>query len=84
MSKWAVIKNLNYKQVGALFVWFLKHPFFMFATFKATLITLLEPVIATLFAIYIIGEAFDIYGLIGMFLIAICLILQMIKPPNNI
>lgn len=51
---------------------------------KATLITLLEPVIATLFAIYIIGEAFDIYGLIGMFLIAICLILQMIKPPNNI
>lgn len=40
MSKWEVIKNLNFKQIGALFVWFLKHPFFMFATFKATLITL--------------------------------------------
>lgn len=40
MSKWDVIKNLNYKQVSALFVWFLKRPFFMYATFKATLITL--------------------------------------------
>jgi len=51
---------------------------------KATLITLLEPVIATLLAIYIVGEMFDIYGLVGMFLIAICLTLQMIKRPNNI
>jgi hypothetical protein len=40
MTKWEVIKNLNFKQTGALFVWFLKHPFFMYATFKATLITL--------------------------------------------
>jgi hypothetical protein len=40
MSKWSVIKNLNFKQIGALFVWFLKHPIFMYATFKATLKTL--------------------------------------------
>jgi DME family drug/metabolite transporter len=47
---------------------------------KATLITLLEPVVATLLAILIVGEAFDIEGWIGMFLIAICLTLQIIKP----
>jgi DME family drug/metabolite transporter len=47
---------------------------------KATLITLLEPVVATLLAIIIVGEAFDIEGWIGMFLIAICLTLQIIKP----
>lgn len=40
MTKWEVIKNLNYKQISALLVWFLKHPFFMFATFKATIHTL--------------------------------------------
>lgn len=40
MSKWEVIKNLNFKQINALFVWFLKHPIFMLATFKATVITL--------------------------------------------
>ncbi len=40
MSKWVIIKNLNLKQIVALFVWFLKHPIFMLATFKATLITL--------------------------------------------
>jgi len=40
MSKWEVIKNLNYKQMSALLVWFLKHPLFMFATFKATVHTI--------------------------------------------
>jgi len=40
MSKWEIIKNLNFKQIGALFVWFLKHPFFMFAAFRATVNTL--------------------------------------------
>lgn len=40
MSKWVIIKNLNLKQTGALFVWFLKHPIFMLATFKATVVTL--------------------------------------------
>ena len=50
---------------------------------KATLITLLEPVVATLLAIIIVGEAFDIEGWIGMFLITICLTLQIIKPPKT-
>ena len=40
MTKWEVIKNLNFKQTSALFVWFLKHPIFMLATFKATANTL--------------------------------------------
>lgn len=40
MTKWEVFKNLNFKQIGALFVWFLKHPIFMLATCKATIITL--------------------------------------------
>ena len=35
-----VIKNLKFKQINALFVWFLKHPIFMYATFKATFKTL--------------------------------------------
>tara|TARA_R110002126_G_scaffold124451_4_gene266537 strand:+ start:44162 stop:44647 length:486 start_codon:yes stop_codon:yes gene_type:complete len=40
MSKWEVIKNLNFKQTGALFVWFLQHPIFMYATFIATVHTI--------------------------------------------
>lgn len=40
MTKWEVIKNLNFKQTSALFVWFLKRPIFMLATFKATVNTL--------------------------------------------
>ncbi|WP_439130468.1 DUF6973 domain-containing protein [Polaribacter sp.] len=40
MYKREIIKNLNYKQICALFVWFFKHPFFMLATVKATIITL--------------------------------------------
>lgn len=40
MSFWNIFKNLNYKLVGNLFVWFLKHPLFMFATVKATYYTL--------------------------------------------
>ena len=40
MSKWEIIKNLNLKQIGALFVWFIKHPIFMLATFKATVNTI--------------------------------------------
>jgi hypothetical protein len=40
MRKWEVVKNLNLKQTGALFVWFLKHPIFMYATLNATLKTL--------------------------------------------
>ncbi|MDU0353683.1 EamA family transporter [Paraglaciecola aquimarina] len=47
---------------------------------EATLITLLEPVVATLLAISIVGEVFNYLGLLGMFLIGVCLLLQIIKP----
>ncbi len=40
MSKWKIIKSLNFKQVIVLFKWFLKHPIFMYATFRATVKTL--------------------------------------------
>lgn len=40
MSKWKIIKSLNFKQVIVLFGWFLKHPIFMYATFIATVKTL--------------------------------------------
>lgn len=49
---------------------------------KATLITLFEPVVATLLAIIILGETFDINGWIGISLLTICLILQVIKLPK--
>lgn len=42
----------------------------------ATLITLLEPAVATLFAIAIVGEKFRPIGWLGMLFIAICLVLQ--------
>lgn len=50
---------------------------------KATLITLLEPVVATLLAITIVGETFDANGWIGMIFITLCLVFQMIKPPTK-
>ncbi|WED23678.1 EamA family transporter [Vibrio sp. JC009] len=48
---------------------------------KATLITLLEPAIATIFAITIVGEKFYSIGWIGMLFIGICLVLQVVKLP---
>jgi DME family drug/metabolite transporter len=51
---------------------------------KATLITLLEPVVATILAIVIVGEVFDTNGLIGMLCISICLMFQMIKLPKRL
>ena len=50
---------------------------------KITLITLLEPVVATLLAVVIVGEVFDIKGWIGMVLIVICLLFQIIKIPTK-
>ncbi|NMH60567.1 DMT family transporter [Alteromonas ponticola] len=44
----------------------------------ATLLTLIEPVVATLLAIYLLGEAFNVVGWIGMVMISLCLILQSI------
>ena len=49
---------------------------------QATLITLLEPIVATILAIIIIGEAFSPIGWLGMGLMVICLLLQVIKIPK--
>lgn len=43
---------------------------------KATLITLIEPLVATLLAVLIIGESFKMMGWFGMLLISLCLLLQ--------
>ena len=51
---------------------------------KVTLITLLEPVVATLHAVVIVGEMFDFKGWIGMLLILICLLFQIIKMPTKL
>lgn len=49
---------------------------------RATLITLLEPVMATLFAIGIVGESFSATGISGMVAIGICMTLQTIRWPK--
>jgi len=43
---------------------------------KATLITLIEPLIATLLAVFIIGEKFKLIGWIGALLVSLCLLIQ--------
>lgn len=50
---------------------------------QATLITLLEPIVATILAILIIGETFSPIGWLGMGLMVICLSLQVIKTPKQ-
>lgn len=45
----------------------------------ATLITLIEPIIATLLAVWLLGEKFQAIGWLGMALVGICLVLQSIK-----
>lgn len=40
MSFWNIIKSLDFKQIWILFLWFLKHPLFMFSTVKATYFTM--------------------------------------------
>lgn len=49
---------------------------------KATLITLLEPIVATILAIIIIGETFSPIGWLGMSFMIICLLLQVMKTPK--
>ncbi|WP_239024074.1 DMT family transporter [Paraglaciecola marina] len=51
---------------------------------KATLITLLEPVLATLLAVIVVGEKFNSWGWLGMVLILVCLMLQMLKVPPKV
>lgn len=43
---------------------------------RATLITLIEPLVATLLAIFIVGEHFKLIGWFGMGLVSLCLLLQ--------
>ncbi|MCW8109560.1 EamA family transporter [Alteromonas ponticola] len=43
---------------------------------NATLITLFEPVVATLLAILLLGEKFDMLGWVGMGMISLCLLLH--------
>lgn len=45
----------------------------------ATLITLLEPVVATLLAVWLLSERFSFTGWLGILLIALCIMVQMIK-----
>ncbi|OKY27224.1 DMT family transporter [Thalassotalea sp. PP2-459] len=46
---------------------------------KATLITLIEPLIATLLAVIIIGEKFTMIGWFGGILVSLCLLIQTYK-----
>ncbi len=48
---------------------------------KATLITLLEPVVAMLLAVLVLGERFVAVGWLGMIMILLCLLLQSIRLP---
>nr|WP_224054554.1 EamA family transporter [Moraxella osloensis] len=43
---------------------------------QATLITLLEPIVATILAVIVVGEVFSPIGWLGMLLMIICLLLQ--------
>ncbi|WP_412725099.1 DMT family transporter [Alteromonas sp. D210916BOD_24] len=43
---------------------------------RATLITLLEPLVATLLAIYLVGETFRAVGWLGMGLVCLCMMIQ--------
>lgn len=49
----------------------------------ATLITLLESVIATLFTVVIVGERFYAIGWLGMLSIGLYLLLQVVKFPRK-
>ena len=49
---------------------------------KVTLITLLEPVVATLLATAVVGERFLAIGWVGMMLIVGCIVLQVL--PNSL
>jgi DME family drug/metabolite transporter len=51
---------------------------------KATLITLIEPLVATILAIFIIGERFKVIGWVGIALVSLCLLMQTIKPQSQL
>ena len=51
---------------------------------KATLITLIEPLVATVLAVFIIGEKFKVIGWVGVALVSLCLLMQTIKPQKKL
>lgn len=51
---------------------------------KATLITLIEPLVATILAVLILGEGFEVIGWIGVALVSLCLLMQTYKPNQQI
>ena len=51
---------------------------------KATLITLIEPLVATVLAVFVIGERFKIISWIGVALVSLCLLMQTIKPQKQL
>ncbi len=51
---------------------------------EATLITLIEPLVATILAVVIIGEKFKVIGWIGVALVSLCLLIQTIKPQHQL
>lgn len=51
---------------------------------EATLITLLEPLIATILAVQLLNERFSVIGWLGASLIFICLIIQSVKPKQAV
>jgi len=48
---------------------------------RATLITLIEPIVATLFAVFLIGESFRAIGWVGMLMVCLCLSIQTMRWP---
>jgi DME family drug/metabolite transporter len=49
---------------------------------QATLLTLLEPALATVLAVLIVGEKFSAIGWFGIALILLCLVIQMTNKPT--
>lgn len=49
---------------------------------QATLLTLLEPALATLMAVLIVGEKFSVIGWFGIALILLCLVIQVTNKPR--
>jgi len=50
---------------------------------KATLITLIEPLVATILAVFIIGERFNDIGWVGVALVSLCLFIQTVNPQRK-
>jgi len=50
---------------------------------KATLITLIEPLIATILAVFIIGERFNHIGWLGVTFVSLCLFIQTVNPQRK-